>query len=106
MTKPIDRIFRTINQLIDHFRVIEALTLEDSLELEGNETLEWVSQTYRDHVMQNLYLLKIPNENEFVFITEHGDGGYLIGVSGPWDSIEQAKASIRTKEGWTDMKCN
>ena len=54
-------------------------------------------------MMQNLYLLKLQNKEEVTFITEHGDGGHLIGVSGPWDSIRQAKDSIETKEGWTDM---
>jgi hypothetical protein len=103
MPKPIERIFHTIEQLISGFHSIDALTLGDSLELEDSETLEWISQTYSAGMMQNLYLLKLQNKEEVTFITEHGDSGHLIGVSGPWDSIRQAKDSIEAKEEWTDM---
>jgi hypothetical protein len=71
---------------------------------EDTEKVDWVSSTWIEPRAINLHICTVAGEIDNVFATEHGDGGVLDEISGPWLTTDDAKASYGlVGEGWSDM---
>jgi hypothetical protein len=83
---------------------LDATDVESILESEDGKSVRWVSSTWIEPELVNLFVCSAGAEPITVIATHHGDRGVLERVSGPWKSFASAKKSFgKVREGWSDM---
>jgi hypothetical protein len=100
------KIFNELKSYYLHCNhALDASDVASLIELdEDTENVGWISSTWIEPRAVNLYLCTVNGEPDNVFATEHGDGGVLVEINGPWLSIDDAKASYGfVEEGWSDV---
>jgi hypothetical protein len=74
------------------------------IELEHGEQVDWVSSTWMAPDLVNLFTCGTGAEPMTIVATRHGDRGVLVGIDGPWNSIDDAKNALgEAPEGWSDV---
>lgn len=83
--------------------VISPENIDDIIEIEADESVQWVAQTFADNSIVNLYKCTKTDCDDAYVASHHSDGGHLTGATGPYCSLEDAQAHIQTNEGWTSV---
>lgn len=101
LTKALMKALRTAQ--MDH-EPVSADDVSNLIELKTGQTVNWVSSTWLEPQMVNLYACGVEGEKSTYIGTRHGDGGVLESIDGPWQTLEDAKASYEdVPEGWSDL---
>jgi uncharacterized protein YcaQ len=81
--------------------VCDAETVRDLVDLDEDETAEWVASTYANTEMINVFRCDASGAASAFVASYHSDGGVISGGGGPYSSFDDVVREIATDEGWT-----
>jgi hypothetical protein len=81
---------------------IGAEELASSVDLDEGQVLTWLASATMDGTMVHVFFCEADGEDEQFINTLHGDGGQLIGFTGPFNSYAQAKRDAGLAEAWSE----
>lgn len=83
---------------------VDATDVESMLDLDEGESITWVSSTWIEPELVNLFTCAEGQEPISVVATHHGDRGVLMRVSDAFETVAATKEYYgNVPEGWTDM---
>lgn len=99
---------RKLSEFLDQAITCESPLSADeiprSVDLAVDEEIEWVSSTFINPHLVNIFVCTAPTEPIQVLLTRHSDGGVIVFLEGPWESVLDAKCDVGPAvEGWTDV---
>jgi hypothetical protein len=83
---------------------IDAAELASSVDLDDDQELTWLASSRIDGTVVHIFFCEADGEQEQFINTQHGEGGLLIGFTGPFQSYAEAKGDAGpSSQGWTEV---
>ena len=95
------RLLEELNDCIENERDFDCTIFPEDTRLEENEKVDWITQTFIEPHMINIYQVTDSKGSTNYISSDHGDGGIVVGAGGPWSTVTQAKNAYgEAPEGW------
>lgn len=83
---------------------MEAAELASGIDLDEGQELTWLASSGGGGARVHIFFCEADGEDEQFINTQHGDGGLLVGFSGPFQSYAEAKRDAGpVPDGWTEV---
>lgn len=83
---------------------IEAAELASGVDLDEGQELTLLASSGGGGATVHIFFCEADGEEEQFINTQHGDGGLLVGFSGPFQSYAEAKRDAGpVPDGWTEV---
>ena len=94
MNSAAKKLIEALKELVGREVSLSAEDIPGTADLDDKEHVNWVSSNWIEPEFLNLFVCSAPDSPDAVVLTRHGDRGILVGIGGPWLSVEGAKAGF------------